>query len=165
MGLISEDGSMDGHDLRDYAQSNLEKFLHGCPGWAKWKFRCAVCHAYLAKPDKLVDYSLTVEMLIAALKLTMLKSLPVSLAGAPAVEGQRLNTSIIVQSMLKTPEEFAAIPVRINPDGSTVRIRDIGRTELGTDAMILRSSMTENLPPAWPSGKLQAPMHLIQPMQ
>ena len=54
--------------------------------------------------------------------------------GAPAVEGQRLNASILVQSMLKTPDEFAAIPVRINPDGSIVRVRDVGRTELGTEA-------------------------------
>src|SRR5690606_1067392 len=54
--------------------------------------------------------------------------------GAPAVEGQRLNASIIVQSMLKTPEEFAAIPLRINPDGSIVRVGDIGRAELGTES-------------------------------
>ena len=53
--------------------------------------------------------------------------------GIPAVEGQRLNASIIVQSLLKTPEEFAAIPLRINPDGSIVRVRDVGRTELGTE--------------------------------
>ena len=53
--------------------------------------------------------------------------------GAPAVQGQRLNASIIVQSLLKTPEEFAAIPLRTNPDGSVVRVRDVGRTELGTE--------------------------------
>jgi HAE1 family hydrophobic/amphiphilic exporter-1 len=52
---------------------------------------------------------------------------------APAVEGQRLNASIIVQNLLKTPEEFAAIPLRINKDGSVVRVKDIGRTELGTE--------------------------------
>ncbi|HWT83750.1 MAG TPA: efflux RND transporter permease subunit, partial [Candidatus Methylomirabilis sp.] len=45
-----------------------------------------------------------------------------------------LNASIIVQSMLKTPDEFANIPVRINPDGSVIRIKDVGRAELGTDA-------------------------------
>jgi hydrophobe/amphiphile efflux-1 (HAE1) family protein len=39
----------------------------------------------------------------------------------------------VVHSLLNTPEEFANIPVRINPDGSRVRIKDIGRTELGTD--------------------------------
>ena len=49
------------------------------------------------------------------------------------MKGQRLNASIIVQSLLKTPDEFAAIPVRVNPDGSIVRIRDVGRTELGTE--------------------------------
>jgi HAE1 family hydrophobic/amphiphilic exporter-1 len=53
--------------------------------------------------------------------------------GAPSVKGQRLNASIIVHSLLRTPEEFSQVPVRINPDGSIVRIKDIGRTELGTD--------------------------------
>jgi multidrug efflux pump subunit AcrB len=42
------------------------------------------------------------------------------------VEGQRLNASIIVQSLLKTPEEFAAIPLRTIPDGSIVRVSDVG---------------------------------------
>ena len=54
--------------------------------------------------------------------------------GAPAVPGQRLNASVIVQNLLKTPEEFAAIPLRTNPDGSIVRVRDVGRTELGTES-------------------------------
>ncbi len=53
--------------------------------------------------------------------------------GIPAMEGQRLNAAIIVQHLLQTPEEFAAIPIRTNPDGSVVRIKDIGRTELGTE--------------------------------
>ena len=44
-----------------------------------------------------------------------------------------MNASIVVQSLLKTPEEFAAIPLRTNPDGSIVRVKDVGRTELGTD--------------------------------
>ncbi len=52
------------------------------------------------------------------------------LGGAPAMEGQRLNAAIIVQHLLQTPEEFAAIPIRTNPDGSVVRVKDIGRTEL-----------------------------------
>jgi hydrophobe/amphiphile efflux-1 (HAE1) family protein len=48
--------------------------------------------------------------------------------------GQRLNAAIIVQSMLKTPDEFAAIPLRTNPDGSIVRIKDVGRAELGAES-------------------------------
>ena len=64
---------------------------------------------------------------------TTSRSPPVSSAGRRPWEGQRLNAAIIVQHLLQTPEEFAAIPIRTNPDGSVVRIKDIGRTELGTE--------------------------------
>ena len=84
--------------------------------------------------------------------------------GAPAVEGQRLNASIIVQSLLKTPEEFAAIPLRTNPDGSIVRIKDVGRTELGTESYDMRSLLQRQaLRPPWPSGRRPAPMRWIRP--
>ena len=85
-------------------------------------------------PDRLTDYRLTIEDVLAALKAYNVEVSAGQFGGAPAVSGQRLNASIVVQSMLKTPEEFAAVPVRINPDGSVVRIKDVGRTELGTDA-------------------------------
>jgi len=73
------------------------------------------------------------EDVIMALRAYNIEISAGQFGGAPAVKGQRLNASIIVQSLLKTPEEFAAIPIRTNPDGSIVRIRDVGRTELGTD--------------------------------
>ena len=51
VGLVSEDGSMDGNDLRDYAQSNLEKVLARVPGVGEVdEFRLAVRHARLAQP-------------------------------------------------------------------------------------------------------------------
>src|SRR5664280_667690 len=40
---------------------------------------------------------------------------------------------MLVQSLLKTPEEFAAVPLRTNADGSVVKVKDVGRTELGTE--------------------------------
>ncbi|HSO72776.1 MAG TPA: efflux RND transporter permease subunit, partial [Thermodesulfobacteriota bacterium] len=49
------------------------------------------------------------------------------------------NAAIVVQSLLKTPEEFAAIPLRTNPDGSIVRVKDVGRAELGTEAYDIQS--------------------------
>ena len=85
--------------------------------------------------------------------------------GAPAVEGQRLNASIIVQNLLKTPEEFAAIPLRINPDGSIVRVRDVGRTELGTEQYGQPRAL-QRQPRGRPgrSGRPPAPMRWIPPM-
>jgi HAE1 family hydrophobic/amphiphilic exporter-1 len=135
VGLISEDGSMDGNDLRDYAQSNLEKVLARVPGVGEVEnFGSQYAMRVWLNPDRLTDYRLTIEDVLAALKSYNVEVSAGQFGGAPAVQGQRLNVSIIVQSMLKTPEEFAAVPVRINPDGSIVRIKDVGRAELGTDA-------------------------------
>jgi HAE1 family hydrophobic/amphiphilic exporter-1 len=134
VGLISEDGSMDRGDLMDYAQSNIEKVLARVPGVGEVEiFGSQYAMRIWLNPDKLTDYQLTVQEVIAALQAYNVEVSAGQFGGAPAVAGQRLNVSIIVQNMLKTPEEFAAIPVRINPDGSIVRIRDVGRTELGTE--------------------------------
>jgi len=57
--------------------------------------------------------------------------------------------------MLKTPAEFAAIPIRTNPDGAVVRIRDVGRTELGTEFYDVDASINGKPAAVWPSG--QAP--------
>jgi HAE1 family hydrophobic/amphiphilic exporter-1 len=134
VGLVSEDGSLDGNDLRDYAQSSLEKVLSRVPGVGEvTTFGSQYAMRVWFNPDKLIDYRLTIEDIIAALRSYNVEISAGQFGGAPAVEGQRLNASIIVQNLLKTPEEFAAIPLRINPDGSVIRVRDVGRTELGTE--------------------------------
>nr|HPG70588.1 efflux RND transporter permease subunit [Syntrophales bacterium] len=134
VGLISEDGSMDGNDLRDYAQSNLEKVLSRVPGVGEVEiFGSQYAMRVWINPDRLTDYGMTFQDVIASLRAYNVEVSAGQFGGAPAVKGQRLNASIVVQSLLKTPEEFAAIPLRTNPDGSVVRVRDVGRTELGTD--------------------------------
>ena len=133
--LISEDGSMDGYDLRDYAQSYLEKVLARVPGVGEVEnFGSQYAMRVWLNPDRLTDYHLTVEDVTLALQSYNVEVSAGQFGGAPAVEGQRLNASIIVQNLLKTPEEFAAIPLRTNQDGSIVRVNDVGRTELGTEA-------------------------------
>ena len=138
--MISEDGSMDGNDLRDYAQSNLEKVLSRVPGVGEVEiFGSQYAMRVWLNPDKLTDYRMTVQDVVAAVETYNVEVSAGQFGGAPAVEGQRLNAAIIVQSLLKTPEEFAAIPLRINPDGSVVRISDVGRTELGAEFYDIQS--------------------------
>ena len=134
VGLVSEDGSMDEIDLRDYAQSNVEKVLARVPGvgevensGSQYAMRVWV------NPDKLTSYGLTIEDVIAALRAYNVEISAGQFGAVPAVPGQRLNASIVVQNLLRTPEEFAAVPLRINADGSVVRVRDVGWTALGTE--------------------------------
>jgi len=134
VGLVSEDGSMSGNDLRDYAQSSLEKVLSRVPGVGEVQnFGSQYAMRIWLNPDKLLDYHLTVEDVVMGLRAYNVEVSAGQFGGLPAKKGQRLNASIIVQNLLKTPEEFAAIPLRTNPDGSVVYVKDIGRTELGTE--------------------------------
>jgi len=138
--LISEDGSMDGNDLRDYAQSNLEKVLARIPGVGEVEiFGTQYAMRIWLDPDKLTSYNMTIEDVVKAIKAYNVEVSAGQFGGAPAVKGQRLNASIIVQRLLKTPEEFASVPIRINPDGSIVRVKDVGRTELGTETYDIES--------------------------
>jgi hydrophobe/amphiphile efflux-1 (HAE1) family protein len=134
VGLTSDDGSMDEFDLADYAQANIEQVLARVPGVGEVDtFSSQYAMRVWVNPDKLADFRMTMEDVIKGLQAYNVEVSAGQFGGMPAVPGQRLNASIIVQNLLKTPEEFAAIPLRINPDGSIVRVRDIGRTELGTE--------------------------------
>jgi hydrophobe/amphiphile efflux-1 (HAE1) family protein len=134
VGLTSEDDSMNQFDLADYAQANIEQVLARVPGVGEVEvFMAQYAMRLWLNPDKLTDYGMTMEDVIAALQAYNVEISAGQFGGAPAVKGQRLNASIIVQNLLKTPEEFAAIPLRINPDGSIVRVSDVGWTELGTE--------------------------------
>ncbi len=134
VGLISEDGSMNGEDLRDYAQSKLEKVLSRVPGVGEVEnFGSQYAMRVWVNPDHLNSYNLTMADVTAALSAYNVEVSAGQLGGTPATKGQRLNASIVVQHLLQTPEEFANIPIRSKPDGSVVRIKDIGRTELGSE--------------------------------
>ncbi|MEN6484615.1 MAG: efflux RND transporter permease subunit [Syntrophobacteraceae bacterium] len=134
VGLVSEDGSMQGHDLRDYAQSNIEKVLSRVPGVGEVDcFGSQYSMRIWLNPDKLTDYKMTVDDVVERLSAYNVEVSAGHLGGAPSVEGQRLNASVVIQNLLKTPDEFAEIPLRTNPDGSVVTVRDVGRTELGTE--------------------------------
>ncbi len=134
IGLISEDGSMDGNDLRDYAGSTIEKDLARVPGVGEVQsFGSLYAMRVWLDPDKMSGLGVTIEDVTTALRAYNVEISGGQFGATPAVPGQRLNASILVQSFLKTPEEFASIPIRINPDGSSIQVRHVGRTELGTE--------------------------------
>ena len=107
---------MDGNDLRDYAQSNLEKVLARVPGVGEvMAFGSQYAMRVWLNPDKLTEYQLTITDVMSALRSYNVEVSAGQFGGVPAVEGQRLNASIVVQNLLQTPEEFANIPVPHQP--------------------------------------------------
>ena len=140
VGLISQDASLDGDDLRDYAKATLESILARVQGVGEVEvFGGQYAMRIWVDTDKLVGYNLTFSDIAAALNNYNVEVAAGQFGTKPATEGQRLNASILVQSFLQTPEEFDNIPLRSNDDGSVVRIKDIGYSELGAESYDIES--------------------------
>ncbi len=134
VGITSEDGSLTSADLNDFTVSKIESVLARVPGVGEVEvFGTAYSMRIWLDPDRLTKYGMTSSDVSAALRAYNVQVSAGQLGGAPAVPGQRLNASILVQSLMKTPEEFAAVPLRTNPDGSVVKVSDVGRAELGSE--------------------------------
>ncbi len=134
LGITTEDGSMSFADLNDYTVSKIEATLARVPGVGEVEvFGSGYSMRLWFDPDKLTKYGMTSDDVVAAVRTYNVEVSAGQLGAAPAVPGQRLNASMLIQSMLMTPQEFAEVPLRTNADGSVVRVKDIGRTELGTE--------------------------------
>jgi HAE1 family hydrophobic/amphiphilic exporter-1 len=134
VGVTSSDPEVNQDDLNDFVVSRLENVVARVPGVGEVEvFGTGYAMRIWLDPDKLTKYGMTSDDVVAAVRAYNVEVSAGQLGGAPALPGQRLNASILVQSLLVTPEEFAAIPLRMNGDGSVVRVSDVGRTELGTD--------------------------------
>src|SRR5258708_25863541 len=81
--------------------------------------------------NKLTNFSLTPVDVQNALLAQNVQVAGGSLGGTPAVPGQMLQATITEATLLRTPEQFGNILLKVNQDGSQVRLKDVSRIELG----------------------------------
>jgi HAE1 family hydrophobic/amphiphilic exporter-1 len=134
--LVSLDSPTDAYDstfLANYAYININDQLTRVPGIASATVFGAGQYAmrYWVKPDQLAKLNITVNEVIQAIQNQNTVNPAGTIGGEPSPGGQDFTYSVRAQGRLTTPEEFGAIVIRENPDGSAVRLRDIARVELG----------------------------------
>src|SRR3954469_23958788 len=83
-------------------------------------------------PDQLASLGLTASDVMTAVAQQNVQAAAGQIGQPPSAPGQQVQYTVQVQGRLSTPEEFAAIIVRANPDGSFVRVGDVARVELGS---------------------------------
>ena len=132
--LISPHGTYDGNFLGNYATININDALKRIPGVGDVQTRGSSDYAMRiwVKPDQIAKLSLTVTDLQNAIQKQNAVNPAGQVGGEPAPQGQEFTYAVRAQGRLVTAEEFGNIVVRLNPDGSTIRLRDIARIELGT---------------------------------
>jgi HAE1 family hydrophobic/amphiphilic exporter-1/multidrug efflux pump len=131
IGLVSEDGSMTRNDISDYAYSSLQDHISRVSGVGEVQtFGSQYAMRIWLDPDRLVSYRLTPLDVSSAVQAQNAQVSAGQLGGLPAVEGQRLTATVTAQTRLQTAEQFQQVLLRVNPDGSQVRLRDVARVEL-----------------------------------
>jgi multidrug efflux pump len=133
--FVSKDGSMHREDISDYVSASLLDPLSRVPGVGQVQlFGSPYSMRIWIDPNKLDTYELSVTDVITAIRSQNAQVTIGQLGGAPAVPGQQLNATISGQERLQTPEQFAAIVLRSNPDGSALTLGDVARTEIGAES-------------------------------
>lgn len=135
IGLVSKDGSMDRNALTDYMVSNLQDIISRVEGVGELQlFGSQNAMRIWLNPVKLNNYRLTSNDVIAALQAQNSQVSAGQFGGSPATPGQQLNATITARTLLQTPEQFNAIILRTNSDGSTVRLKDVAECKIGTES-------------------------------
>ncbi|CAO96124.1 multidrug efflux RND transporter permease AcrD [Erwinia tasmaniensis] len=132
--FVSTDGSMDRQDISDYVASHLQDPLSRINGVGQVDaYGSQYAMRIWLDPDKLIDYALTTTEVVDAIKSQNSQIAVGQLGGLPSVPSQALNATINSQSLLQTPEQFRAITLRVNTDGSVVTLGQVARIELGAE--------------------------------
>src|SRR5579863_4972182 len=130
--FVSTDHSMGAADIADFVASHVQDPVSRAPGVGNFQlFGAQYAMRVWLDPAKLDNYGLTTLDVANAVKAQNIQVASGELGGEPAVAGQQLNATPIGPTYLQTPEQFGRILLRVQPNGSQVRLRDVGRIGLG----------------------------------
>lgn len=141
VGLYASDDSLTQSDIGDIAVSTFQDQLSRINGVGSTQvFGAQHAMRIWLNPEKLLSYNLTPLEVQNAVRVQNTDVSAGQIGGLPASSGQQLNATITAQSRLQTVNDFERIILRINTDGSQVRLGDVARLELGTEnySMIVR---------------------------
>ncbi|HEY5446471.1 MAG TPA: efflux RND transporter permease subunit, partial [Pyrinomonadaceae bacterium] len=132
--LFSPTDSYDANFLINYAGINLRDQLLRIPGIAQVDLFGGTDYGMRVwiKPDRLAKLGLTPSDVISAIKEQNLQAPAGKVGGAPTPTDQEFTETLSAPGRLITPEEFENVIVRQTNTGAVVRIKDIGRAELGS---------------------------------
>jgi multidrug efflux pump len=138
VGLVSPDGRYDSLFLNNYAQINLLNQLGSLPGVGDTRLTAQNVYSMRVwvDPDKMAKLGLTATDINDAINAQNRQNPAGSLGQAPAPPGTDFQYAVSAPGRLVDPSQFADIVIRAQPDASLLRIRDVGRVELGAQTYV-----------------------------
>ena len=121
-------------EVADYLVSNLQDPLGRIEGVGETQvFGSSYAMRIWLDPNRLAGYALMPSDVISAISAQNTEVAAGEIGAVPSPPGQMLDATVTAQSRLSTPAQFEQIVVKTLPDGSTVRLKDVARVELGAE--------------------------------
>lgn len=134
VGVYDETDTRANADVSDYMTSNIQDPLSRVEGVGDVNiFGAPHAMRIWLNPQRLAAVSLMPSEVIAAITAQNSEVAAGEVGGLPSPQGQMLNATVTAQSRLQTVEQFENIVLKTQPDGSSVRIKDIARVEIGAE--------------------------------
>jgi len=135
IGFVSSDKNMNKFDIANYIVSNVVDPISRINGVGNLNiFGTQYAMRIWLDAVKLTNYALTPLDVTSAIQSQNVQVSGGQLGGMPAPGTQQLNATITEATLLRTPQDFGAILLKVLPDGSQVRLRDVARIELGPES-------------------------------
>ncbi|MBA3053369.1 MAG: efflux RND transporter permease subunit [Sphingomonadales bacterium] len=133
--LYDDSGLRIDRDISDYLASNIQDPISRIEGVGDVTvFGAQHAIRVWLNPQRLAAVALMPGDVITAISAQNTEVAAGEVGGLPGPPGQMLNATVTAQSRLQTPEQFEAIILKTLPDGSSVRIKDVARVELGSES-------------------------------
>ncbi|WP_288657642.1 MULTISPECIES: efflux RND transporter permease subunit [Pseudomonas] len=133
--LTSTDGRLDETGLSDYMARNVVNELKRIEGVGKAQlFGAERAMRIWIDPQKLVAFNLTPADVSQAISDQNVQVPAGSIGDLPTRSTQEITAAVQVKGQLSTPEEFSAIVLKANADGSTVTVGDVARVEVDSQS-------------------------------
>jgi multidrug efflux pump len=135
LALQATDGTTSATAMGNFASNNIVNELRRIDGVGDVQlFGSSYAMRIWLDPRKLVGFGLSASEVLQAIQEQNSQTAGGGLGDQPIAPGSEFTAQIVTQSRFSTPEQFREIIVRANPDGSTVRVGDVARVELGNDS-------------------------------
>jgi multidrug efflux pump len=134
VGFISENGSMNREDIANYLVSKIQDPVSRISGVGNFTvFGTQYAMRIWLDPNKLNNYGLTPGDVTSALQAQNVQIPGGQLAGRPAAGEQQFTATIRESTLLRTPQQFGNVLLKVMTDGAQVRIRDVARVARGAE--------------------------------
>ncbi|WP_395665961.1 efflux RND transporter permease subunit, partial [Methylocella sp.] len=133
LSVYSPRGTYDPLYISNYVTINILDELKSIPGVGDaslWGPQDYAMRAWL-KTDRLTGLGLTTQDVVAAIRAQNVQAAVGRIGARPISDDQQLQLNLRTKGRLSSVEEFEKIILRTNPDGSTLRLGDVARLELG----------------------------------